>query len=133
MRTAIWQCEADVSRRGGSCSFNVVLVQLPSGAKRTIGFKRGEGKIVRREGNEDQQAVSPIPKAEMYYEVNDSVERTPPTSAPVRSMLWVGWWVGKSLNAGTSTWAQSKSRLAFASVNTCRHIGTNPVPARSRC
>jgi len=28
IRTAIWQCEAGVSRRGGSCSFNVVLVQL---------------------------------------------------------------------------------------------------------
>jgi hypothetical protein len=59
----------------------VVLVQLrilrnevPSGTKRTIGFKRGEGKIVRREGNEDQQGGVSHSQAEMHYEVNDSVE-----------------------------------------------------------
>ena len=51
--------------------------EVPSGTKRTIGFKRGEGKIVRREGNEDQQGGVFHSQAEMHHEVNDSVELAP--------------------------------------------------------
>ena len=47
---------------------------MESGTNRTIGFKRGEGKIVRREGNEDQQGGVSHSQAEMHYEVYDSVE-----------------------------------------------------------
>jgi hypothetical protein len=47
---------------------------VPSGTKRTIGFKRGEAKIVRREGNEDQQGGVSHSQAEMEYELNASVE-----------------------------------------------------------